>query len=201
MMKAWASFYSFTVEFLNIADLIWLIILALRPDEQFCGTAFSRWNQTSGTVVTIVPKYLKVPLWSQQQKSQGWVAAEDSTCIYLLKPQAQSSVKKCIIFVSDEFFVFFFSFKKKKNLLTGSRAHSVHGGHGLPLIPLRVVALTGAEPIGPIETPHSVEQPVNDSNTHTDATRQHGGYQLPLVLFWIIPAEKEDTFVCFSLVF
>lgn len=72
-------------------------------------------------------------------------------------------------------------------LLTSSRAHSVHGGHGLPLVLLRVVALTGAEPIGTVEPPHSVKQPVDDCNTHTDTPCQHGCYQLPLVPFWIIP--------------
>ncbi len=84
--------------------------------------------------------------------------------------------------------------------LTGSRAHSVHGSHGLPLIPLRVVALTGAEPIGPVEPPHSVKQPVDHCNTHTDSPCQHGGNQLPLVPFWIIPSmkkTKQNKMICF----
>lgn len=89
-------------------------------------------------------------------------------------------------------------------LLTSSGAHSVHGGHGLPLIPLRVVALTGAQAIGPIESPNCIKQPVDHCNAHANTPCQHGGYQLPLIPFWIIPSEKEKhidlLFVCFFVI-
>lgn len=52
---------------------------------------------------------------------------------------------------------------------TSSRADSIHGGHGLPLILLWVVAFTGAKPAGPVKPPHSIKQPVNDCHTHADA--------------------------------
>lgn len=76
-------------------------------------------------------------------------------------------------------------------LLTGSGAHSVHGRHGLPLVPLGVVALAGAEPVGPVEASDGVKQAVDDGDAHADTPRQHGGYEMPLVPFWIIPAEEE----------
>lgn len=76
--------------------------------------------------------------------------------------------------------------------LTSSRAQGLHGGHGLPFIPLRVVTLTGAQPVGAVIAAHGVEQPVDHSHANTDAPRQHGGNQLPLVLFWVVPAPQEE---------
>lgn len=77
--------------------------------------------------------------------------------------------------------------QKAAPFLTSSGAHSVHGGHGLPVVVLGVVALTGAEAVGPVEPPHSIEQPGDDSDTYTDPPGQHGGHQLPLVPFWVVP--------------
>lgn len=98
----------------------------------------------------------------------------------------------CTAFICKQPLLFFHRDVGFCFLLTGSRANSVHGSHGSPLVPLWVVALTGAEPIGPIEPSHGVKQAVDDCHTHTYTPCQHRGYQMPLVPFWIIPAEKKQ---------
>ncbi|KAG7236762.1 hypothetical protein INR49_029530, partial [Caranx melampygus] len=61
-------------------------------------------------------------------------------------------------------------------VLTSSRADSVHGSHGSPLIPLWVVALTGAEPIGPIEPSHGVKRVVSSTDS-IEKPADHTGCQ------------------------
>ena len=59
------------------------------------------------------------------------------------------------------------------NGITCATPGRVHGGHKLPLVSLRVVALYAPQAVGAVEAAYGIEKAVDDGHTHPDAPRLH----------------------------